>query len=133
MTDTIDTRLTEIDINELFEQTSDILFSHIGHVTDDDIIECLQQGIFLTTNAIYNASNDNYSYKDDKTFDVLKIATIVNEINNGTYNYNYPIVIWDDSEEYDTHVWDTDGNGLYHIRAFYYCKKNIYLSVNRSG
>lgn len=130
MTDTIDARLTEIDINELFEQTSDILFSHI---TDDDITKCLQQGIFLTTNAIYNASNDNYSYKNDNTFDVLKIATIANEINNGTYNYNYPIVIWDDSEEDDTHIWDTDGNGLYHIRAFHYCKKNIYLSVNRSG
>ena len=124
----IDPRLTEINICELIEQTALPFLD----VTDKDIEKCLNQKIFLAPHCIYNCSCDSFSYRMDKTFDAIKIATIVNEINNGTYDYNYPIVIWDDGEEGDP-IYDTDGTGEYHIRAFYYCKKNIYMSVNRSG
>lgn len=126
----IDKRLTEINIFKLIGDTG-IPFEEI---TDKEIEECLKQQIFLTTNAIYNSSNDSFSYKNDKFYDLLKISTIVNEINNNTYNYNYPIVIWEDFDE-DTEEtkYDADDEGLYHIRAFYYCKKNIYMSVNQSG
>ena len=123
----IDKRLTEINIIKLIDDIG-IPFEEI---TDEDINKCLQQNVLLTTNCIYNKSNDSYSYKNNKIFDVLKISTIVNEINNNNYNYNYPIVIWEDIEN-EKIKYDTDGEGLYHIRAFYYCKKNIYMSVNHS-
>ncbi len=140
----IDSRLTEININELVNQVG----VPLNYISDEEIAKCLNEKIFLTTNCIYNKSCDIFSYKNDHTFDLIKITTIVNEINNNTYNYNYPIIIWDDGDDnqhkydtddnglYDTDdngLYDTDDNGLYHIRAFYYCKKNIYMSVNRSG
>lgn len=134
----IDPQLTEIDICLLVGQVG-LPFSEI---TDEEIQKCVDAKIFLTTNAIYNSSNDPYSYKQNKFFDMLKIATIANEIQNGTYNFNYPIPIWDDDEadsededddEPSTPKYETDGNGEYHIRAFHFCKRNIYLSVNRSG
>lgn len=124
----IDKRLTELNIFKLINNIG-IPFEDIS---DEDINKCLQQNILLTTNSIYNSSMDDYSYKNNKIFDLLKISTIVNEINNNTYNYNYPIVIWKnvDNEKIE---YDTDDEGLYHIRAFYYCKKNIYMSINYSG
>ncbi len=121
----IDKRLTEINI---FKLVKDIGVPFEG-ITDEDIAKCLEQQIFLTPNSMYNASMDNYSHKDIRLFDLLKIATIVNAINHDSYNYNYPIAIWEDE---DTDTYDADGNGLYHIRAFHYCRKNIYLSVNHS-
>ena len=123
----IDKKLTEINIVKLIDNIG-IPFEEI---IDEDINKCLQQNVLLTTTCIYNASKDSYSYKDNKIFDLLKISTIVNEINNNNYNYNYPIVIWEDIEN-EKIIYDTDGEGLYHIRAFYYCKKNIYMSINRS-
>lgn len=144
MTIDIDERLTEIDI---FKLVRDCGIPFDDTISDKDIESCLKQGIFLTTNAIYNSSIDMFSHKDDRAFDLLKIATIVNEINNNTYNYNYPIVVWEDwddeedekdeenkKEIYDKPgTYDLDGNGWYHVRAFHYCKKNIYMSVNHSG
>lgn len=124
----IDKRLTEINIIKLIDDI-EIPFEEI---TDEDINNCLQQNVLLTTNCIYNKSNDSYSYKNNKIFDLLKISTIINEINKNNYNYNYPIVIWEDIEN-EKIKYDTDGEGLYHIRAFYYCKKNIYMSINHSG
>lgn len=123
----IDKRLTEINIIKLIDDIG-IPFEEI---IDEDINKCLHQNVLLTINCIYNASNDSYSYKNNKIFDLLKISTIVNEITNNNYNYNYPIVIWEDIEN-EKIKYDTDGDGLYHIRAFYYCKKNIYMSINRS-
>ena len=125
----IDKRLTEINIFKLIDDIGNLPFEHIS---DEDIYKCLQENVLLTTNAIYNSSIDNYSYKNNKIFDLLKISTIVNEINNNTYDYNYPIVIWEDNDDGEI-TYDTDGEGLYHIRAFYYCKKNIYMSINHSG
>lgn len=124
-------RLTEIDIFDLISDIG-VPFSDIS---DKDINECLEQNILLTTNSIYNSSEDNYSYKNNKIYDVLKISTIVNEINNNTYNYNYPIVIWADwtNDDGGHYTYDADGVGLYHIRAFYFCRKNIYMAVNHSG
>ena len=124
----IDKRLTEINIFKLINDIG-IPFEDIS---DEDINKCLQQNVLLTTNSIYNKSMDNYSYKNNKIFDLLKISTIVNEINNNTYNYNYPIVIWEDDDDGEI-TYDADDGGLYHIRAFYYCKKNIYMSINHSG
>lgn len=124
----IDKRLTELNIFKLINNIG-IPFEDIS---DEDINKCLQQNILLTTNSIYNSSMDDYSYKNNKIFDLLKISTIVNEINNNTYNYNYPIVIWKNVDN-EKIVYDTDDEGLYHIRAFYYCKKNIYMSINYSG
>ena len=124
----IDKRLTELNIIKLIDDIG-IPFEDIS---DEDINNCIQQKVLLTTNSIYNGSKDNYSYKNNKIFDLLKISTIVNEINNNTYNYNYPIVIWEDNDNGKI-VYDADGEGLYHIRAFYYCKKNIYMSIYRSG
>lgn len=123
----IDQRLTEINIFKLIDDIG-IPFENIS---DEDINKCLQQNVLLTTNSIYNSSKDNYSYKNNKIFDLLKISTIVNEIKNNRYNYNYPIVIWEDNDDGNV-VYDADGEGLYHIRAFYYCKKNIYMSINRT-
>jgi hypothetical protein len=124
----IDKRLTEINI---FKLISDIGIP-FEDISDEDINKCLQQKVLLTTNSIYNASMDNYSYKNNKIFDLLKISTIVNEIKNNTYNYNYPIVIWEDNDDVEI-TYDADDVGLYHIRAFYYCKKNICMSINHSG
>lgn len=124
----IDKRLSEINI---FELVNDIGIP-FEEISDKDIEQCLQQNILLTTNSIYNGSNDTFSYKKNKMYDLLKISTIVNEINNNTYNYNYPIVIWEDYEN-EKNTYDADCNGLYHIRAFHYCKRNMYVSINHSG
>lgn len=97
-------------------------------IKDNDIRQCLEQKIFLTTNCIYNGSCDPYSYKRNRLFDTLKIATIVNELNHHTYDYDYPIPIFQDDDKYDN-----DGEGMYHIRAFHYCKQDIRLSVNHRG
>lgn len=125
----IDKRLTEIDIFKLVKDNG-IPFDNIS---DDEIYKCLEERIFLTPNAIYNASRDRFSYSNDKTFDLLKIATIVNEINNNTYNYNYPIIVWKDYKSDNDFTYDIDGEGYYHIRAFYFCQKNIFMSINISG
>ncbi len=122
----IDKSLTEIDINELVSQIG-VPFSSIS---DKAIELCIKNKQFLPIQYIYDVNLLIYRTKLQHT---LRIATIVNEIQNNTYNYNYPIVIWDDSEDGNNHIWDTDGNGDHHIRAFYYCKKNIYMSVNRCG
>ena len=122
---TIDTRLTEINIDELISQVG-VPFNDIS---DKSIEECIKHNIFLATHCIYN--NNAFSY-DTQTYHLLRIATIVNEIQTDKYNYNYPIVIWDDTEDDAHHEWAIDC-GEHHIRAFYYCKKNIYMSINRSG
>lgn len=126
MTTTIDKRLTEINIDELITQIG-VPFDDIS---DEEIKECINNKIFLETQCIYNKNTFCYY---TKTYHLLRIATIVNEIQNNRYNYNYPIPIWNDSDDDKHNKWDTDGNGEHHIRAFYYCKKNIYMSVNRSG
>lgn len=127
---TIDKRLTEINIDELIDQIG-VPFESISN---EDIEECINNKIFLATHCIYKGNKYYYPAKIQytKEYHLLKIATIVNEIQTNAYNYNYPIVIWDDSEEDSYHKWDTDGNGEHYIRAFYYCKKNIYMSINRS-
>ena len=85
----------------------------------------------MTPNSIYNGSRDKYSYRNNEIFDVLKISTIVNEIKNNTYNYNFPIPIWqDDYPKKGKIVYSQNGDGRYHIRAFYYCKKNMYVLLN---
>jgi hypothetical protein len=117
----IDKTLTEIDIFKLID---DIGIPFEEDVSDEDIDNCLEQNILLTPNSIYNGSRDKYSYRNNEIFDVLKISTIVNEIKNNTYNYNFPIPIWHDD------VYSENGEGLYHIRAFYYCKKNMYVLLN---
>jgi DNA polymerase III epsilon subunit-like protein len=121
--------LIEVKINTLVNQMGCIPFDYIS---DAEIAECIRQQIFLDESCIYNGSGDSFSHSNNKTFDVIKIATIVNEINNGTYNHDYPIPVWDDGDD-DNPIYDTDGNGWYQIRAFYYCQKNIRLSVWRSG
>ena len=121
----IDKKLTEINIGELIDNVG-IPFEEIS---SKEIDECLERKIFLTVNSIYNGSRDVYSYKKNKIYDLLKISTIVNEIKNNTYNYNYHIPIFDG----DKSIYDTDGEGLYHIRAFYHYQRNIYMSVNISG
>ena len=119
---TIDKCLTEINIDELITQVG-IPFKSIP---DKEIEECINDKIFLATHCIYNGNKYYYTTKLQytKEYDLLRIATIVNEIQTNAYNYNYPIVIWDDAKEDSSHKWDTDGNGEHHIRAFYYCKKN---------
>ena len=92
---------------------------------------CLHKKKLLPSKSIYDIYCHK-SYKNDAEFDLLKIASIVNEINNNTYNYNYPIIIWDDGTDEEPD-YDTDANGSHQIRAFYYCKKNIFMAVNRSG
>lgn len=123
----IDKRLTEINIIELVEQIG-IPFNNIS---DNDIDECLKEKVFLATECIYDGSSWKYSHRN-ATYDLFRIVTIVNELNNNTYDYNYPIPIWDDSDN-DKPIWNTDGVGHHHIRAFYHCKKNIYMPINRCG
>lgn len=126
----IDKRLTKVEISKLIDDIG-VPFEHI---TAEEIDACVKQNILLTVNAIYNGSNDSFSYKNDKTYDLLKIATIVKEINAGTYNMNYPIPIWEDYDEDTGKVtYDDDGNGPHHIRAFYHCKESMYLAINQSG
>jgi len=132
---TIDNRLTEINIDELISQVG-VPFNNIS---DTSIEECIKHKIFLAPHCIYNNnafSYDTHTYHafsyDTHTYHLLRIATIVNEIQTDKYNYNYPISIWDDSEDDAHHEWAIDC-GEHHIRAFYYCKKNIYMSINRSG
>lgn len=138
--------LTEININELVKQKE--IGIPFAHITIEEIEQCLNQKIFLETHNVYNENYDAISYHKDKSdtihllkmstnagFDLLKIATIVNEINNGTYNYQRAIRIWDDNDDYDYHatpIYDTDGEGHHHIRAFYYCKRNIRVKLHRS-
>lgn len=127
----IDKRLTMVDINKLVADTG-IPFADIS---DKEIENCLLQNIFLTTNAIYNSSKDTYSRSENKMYNILKIATIINEIKLNSYNYNYPICIWKDWDENcpGKFKYDTDGNGRWHIRAFYYCQKIMPLSVCIDG
>lgn len=124
----IDNRLTKIDIN--------LLVKHCGlpyeYITDEEIERCLKQKIFLSTNCIYNGSEDDFSDKGHRAFDIIKIATIVNEIQNGTYNYNYSIDVWADGEDDEPIYYHTDCDESYQIRAFYYCKKDIYMNVYRT-
>ena len=124
----INKRLTEINIDELITQIG----VPFPDVFDEEIEECINNKIFLATHCIYNGKFSS-KLQHTKEYRLLKIATIVMEIQNNTYDCNYPIVIWDDSEDDTHHEWDTDGNGAHHIRAFHYCKKNIYMSINRSG
>lgn len=124
----IDKHLTEIDIDELIRQVG-IPFCNI--ISDEEIETCVKNKIFLATHCIYNG---NVFYYNTTTYHLLRIATIVNELQHNRYDYNYPIPIWDDSTDDMHNVWDTDGTGEHQIRAFYYCKKkNIYMSVNMSG
>jgi len=120
-----DLQLTEIDINTLIK--------HIGipfkNISDDKINYYLTNKMFVDLELIYNGSKDKFSYKNNIDFDTKKIATIVKQIRFYKYNFNYPIAIWDISEDEEP-FYDNDGNGEYHIRAFYYLRRNIYLSVN---
>jgi len=120
----IDNRLRKIDIITLI--------SHIGipfeNISDDKINYYLKNKMFIDLNLIYNGSEDKFSYKNDVDFDTKKIATIVNQLRFYKYNLNYPITIFDISEDEEP-FYDNNGNGEYHIRAFYYLKRNIYLSV----
>lgn len=126
MSTPIDTCLTEINIDELIHQIG-VPFRDIS---DAEIKECVDHNIFLNTQCIYNGNAFCY---DTKTYHLLRIATIVNEIQHNRYNYNYPIPIWNDSDDDEHNDWDTDGHGEHHIRAFCYCKKNIYMYVKRSS
>jgi len=126
----IDRRLTKININELIDQNG----IPKPHISEEDIERCREEGIFLISNCIYNCSIDSFSRMHNKVYDTIKIATIVNEIKNGTYNYNYPIVIWEDYDEnLKKSTYDTDGNAPCHIRAFWHCQKDLYASINHSG
>jgi hypothetical protein len=124
----INNKLSKVDICKLTNDTG-IPFNHI---TDREIENCLKQNVFLSEFELYNP-NSKFLGKNDKLYDVLKIATIVNSINNNCYNYAYPIVVWEDSEKNNASKFDTNDNGLHQIRAFYYCQKDIYLSVCHSG
>ena len=111
--------MTEIDINELIEQIG-IPFSRIS---DEEIKDCVANKIFLATHCIYNGNTFQYH---TKTYNLLRIATIVNEIQNDTtILLTFGMIL--------KMIYITYGNGEHHIRAFHYCKRNIYMSVNRSG
>ena len=118
--------LTLVDIHELVRQIG----VPYDHVSDSEIRDCLQKRCFLATHCIYNGNNTAI---DSPTYDLLRIATIVNEIENNTYDDSYPLTIWDDAENDEEHVWDTDDIGHHHIRACYFCNKNIPMAVYRSG
>ena len=99
-------------------------------ITDDQITNIINANQFVDVEAIYNV-NDTNAYMDVFEYDIRKIATIAKEIKMERYNMNrYVVIIWDDGND-DVPSYDTDGFGLYHIRAFHYCKKKILMDVLR--
>ncbi len=124
MTTNIDKCLTEINIYELINQIG-VPFNHISDV---EIEDCIAKQLFLEPHCIYNVNTFHYH---TKTYHLFRIATTVNEIQNNRYNYNYHIPIWDYSDDDAHHEWDINREGEHQIRAFYYCKKNIYMLVNK--
>lgn len=138
---------TEIDINELIKQVS-IPFKNIS---DEEIKMCVDKKIFLAPHCVHienktSKRNGLFSvdeivdvftktdygtniFKNEKTYDIIRIATIINDIQNNLHDY--VICLWE--EENDECMWDTDGLYLHHIRAFHYCKKNIMAEIWTSG
>lgn len=123
-------RLTEVDIHLLISQTG----VPFGDISDEELSTCLEQNVLvlLTPNVIYCKGGDMYSFHLNKIYNTLKICTIINEIQTHKYNFDYPIVIWNNPDEHGHPHYDTDGNGHYHIRAAYYCKVNLKFAIHES-
>lgn len=117
MTTNIDKRLTEVNIYKLINRVGLPFYD----ISDEEIKECINNQIFLETPYIYDIKGS--FCRHPKTYHLSRIATIVNEIQNNRYDYNYPIEISDN--------WDIDESVEHYIRAFYYCKKNIYMLFYR--
>lgn len=93
-------------------------------MSDDDINESLKTFNFLYKKDLIYKGVSLFQHKPSRKNDVRKVATIVNEILKGTYDYNYAITIWRD-EEYI----DFDDLSMYHVRAFHFCNQNIPVIV----
>jgi hypothetical protein len=112
------------------------LISNIGivfkEISDDEISQAVTNKNFMETKYIYEQTIG--CYRGDKDFDIKRIATIVNQIQQNTYDYTFKLHIYDDGEDAPNYVpkYDTDCLYHYHIRAFYYCKKDIRMTICRS-
>lgn len=105
------------DIEKLVVQT---YVPFASTITDDDIRESLQNFNFVNKRLIYNLDL-LFNVQSKRKFHKRKIATIVNEILGGKYDYNFAIKLWQDEEGYI----DFDDYAMYHVRAFHYCNQNI--------
>lgn len=122
----VDPSLTEINIDKLASQVG-----NYQGITDEEIEHCLNFKVFFATECIYNGNGVNKYINAEKMYHILRTATIVNEIQKGTYNYNYTIPILNAADGDDDPYYIVDNIGLHQIRAFQYCKKNIFMSVFR--
>jgi hypothetical protein len=105
------------DILDLVEKT---YIPFMSTISDDDIEASIQCQDFVKRNLIYK----ELDLFTNKRSHVSKIATIAYEIITGKYNFNKPILIWQDGDYIDF-----DGIFMYHIRAFYFCNQNIPAKV----
>lgn len=113
-------------------------------VSDEQIEQCLKDKKFIEDmDLLYSADDGDY---DDKDFKASKIATFVNAIQNNEYKYHLFCPDWyvyyfdedenditdmvdggelDERYDVDEIEYDTDV-GLCCLRAFIYCKKNVF-------
>jgi hypothetical protein len=108
------------DIQDLVDQTYIPFFSS---VSDEDIDKILLNGDFVERKMIYKSSllfSENPSVENH----VKKIGTIVNEILNGSYNFNFKVTLWRDGSYIDF-----DDYAMYHVRAFHFCRQNIPVQI----
>jgi len=92
---------------------------YVAHVYDAEIAKCLSHKIFFAPSVIYNTTdtwNDICGFSLS-TIELVFIATIVNEIQNKTYDYNFPLGEGKISQAIEN----------LHFRAFQYCVLNFGL------
>jgi hypothetical protein len=106
--------MVDKDINDKLEKVNIFeLINHIGipfnNVSDEEILQCLTNKVILNDHYMYNPYCE-YSHKNNKLFDIMKIATIVYAINNNSYNHAYPITVFKDYyDSNNTYTFDNDG------------------------
>lgn len=110
-------KLEFYDIEKLVAET---YLPFASTVSDNDIKESLETLNFINRRLIYKCDL-LFNIQSKRKFNKRKIATIVNEILKGKYDYNFTIKLWQDKEGYI----DFDDYAMYHVRAFHYCNQNI--------
>lgn len=113
------------DIQKLVEKT---YLPFASTVSDEDIENSLMKQNFINKKLIYGGEL-LFTVQNKQKYNKKKIATIVNEILKGKYDYNFTIKLWQDSEGYI----DFDDYAMYHVRAFYYCNQNIPVQLNEQN
>lgn len=116
---------TEIyDILELVDKT---YLPFASTLSDEDIKESLANFSFVNKRLIYKGEK-LFTLQSERKYNRRKVATIVNEILKGTYDYNFAFTVWQDDEGYI----DFDDYAMFHVRAFHFCNQNMPVKIIKS-